>query len=122
MPLLLFLVQKKSHELRGHFISGMYAGKVDRHGVCNRVLSRDELDKVRDGELPEKNSIIAYWDTSIGFSENGIGNIVIDVGPNKLNSEGYNHPVRAMTGWNWNGKNDNFRLVISLKIGNSPMQ
>ena len=72
-------------------------GKVDRHGVCNRVLSRDELDKIRDGDLPEKNSIIAYWDTTVGFTENGINNTVIDVGPNKLNSEGHNHPVRAMT-------------------------
>ena len=99
------------HELRGHFISGTYAGKVDRHGICNKVLSKEDLDKIRDGELPEKNSILAYWDTTVGFSDNGINNTVIDIGPNKLNSEGHNHPVRAMTGWNWNGKNDNFRLA-----------
>lgn len=99
------------HELRGDFISGTYAGKVDRHGICNKVLSKEDLDKIRDGELPEKNSILAYWDTTVGFSDNGINNTVIDIGPNKLNSEGHNHPVRAMTGWNWNGKNDNFRLA-----------
>ena len=54
------------HELRGNFISGTYAGKVDRHGVCNRVLSKEELDKVCSGELPEQNSIVAYWDTTVG--------------------------------------------------------
>jgi len=32
------------------------------------------------------------------------------IGPNKLNSTGFNHPVRCMTGWNWSGKNDCFRL------------
>jgi N,N-dimethylformamidase len=99
-----------NHKLRGKFVSGTYAGKIDRHGVCNKVLSKEDLDKIRLGELPEKNSIIAYWDTTQGLSENGIGNTVIDIGPNKLNSVGFNHPVRCMTGWNWSGKNDCFRL------------
>ena len=98
------------HEIRGKFVSGTYAGKIDRHGVCNKVLSKEELDKICLGELPDKNSLIAYWDTTEGHTENGIGNDVIDVGPNKLNSSGFNHPVRCMTGWNWSGKNDCFRL------------
>jgi N,N-dimethylformamidase len=63
------------------------------------------------GSMPEKETIVAYWDTTVGFSEKGISNTVVDVGSNKLNSEGYNHPVRAMTGWNWNGKNDSFRMA-----------
>ena len=54
--------------------------------------------------------MVAYWDTTEGHTENGIGNDVIDTGPNKLNSTGFNHPVRCMTGWNWSGKNDCFRL------------
>ena len=99
------------HELRGKFVSGTFAGKVDRHGVCKKVLSREELDKICAGELPDKESIVAYWDTTKGYSEKGINNTVIDIGPNKLNSIGHNHPVRAMTGWNWSGKNDSFRLA-----------
>ena len=98
------------HELRGKFVSGTYAGKIDRHGVCNKVLSKEELDKICSGEFPDKNSLVAYWDTTEGHTENGIGNDVIDTGPNKLNSTGFNHPVRCMTGWNWSGKNDCFRL------------
>ena len=98
------------HELRGKFVSGTYAGKIDRHGVCNKVLSKEELDKICLGEIPDKNSLVAYWDTTEGHTENGIGNDVIDVGPSKLNSTGFNHPVRCMTGWNWSGKNDCFRL------------
>ena len=98
------------HEIRGKFVSGTYAGKIDRHGVCNKVLSKEELDKICSGEIPDKNSLVAYWDTTEGHTENGIGNDVIDTGPNKLNSTGFNHPVRCMTGWNWSGKNDCFRL------------
>ena len=98
------------HELRGKFVSGTYAGKIDRHGVCNKVLSKEELDKICSGEFPDKNSLVAYWDTTEGHTENGISNDVIDTGPNKLNSTGFNHPVRCMTGWNWSGKNDCFRL------------
>ena len=98
------------HELRGKFVSGTYAGKIDRHGVCNKVLSKEELDKICSGEFPDKNSLVAYWDTTEGHTENGITNDVIDTGPNKLNSTGFNHPVRCMTGWNWSGKNDCFRL------------
>ena len=97
--------------MRGDLVSGTFAGKVDRHGVCNKVLSKDELDKMKLGEMPPKESIVAYWDTTEGYNENGISNTVIDIGPNKLNSIGYNHPVRAMTGWNWSGKNDCFRLA-----------
>ena len=98
------------HELRGKFVSGTYAGKIDRHGVYNKVLSKEELDKICSGEFPDKNSLVAYWDTTEGHTENGISNDVIDTGPNKLNSTGFNHPVRCMTGWNWSGKNDCFRL------------
>ena len=98
------------HELRGKFVSGTYAGKIDRHGVCNKVLSKEELDKICSGEFPDKNSLVTYWDTTEGHTENGISNDVIDTGPNKLNSTGFNHPVRCMTGWNWSGKNDCFRL------------
>ena len=52
------------HELRGKFVSGTYAGKIDRHGVCNKVLSKEELDKICSGEFPDKNSLVAYWDTT----------------------------------------------------------
>ena len=41
----------------------------------------------------------------------GIGDIVVDVGPYKLHAKGYNRPVRAQTGWNWDGRNDCFRLA-----------
>jgi N,N-dimethylformamidase len=100
-----------NHGLRGNFVSDSYSGKIDRPGVCNRVISPEEMDRISSGEMPPEDSIVAYWDTTKGYNEGGIGQTVIDVGPFKLNAQGVNHPVRAMTGWNWSGKNDCFRLA-----------
>ena len=99
------------HVLRGNFVSDTYYGKIDRPGVCKRVLTREEMDAVCAGGTPPEDSIAAYWDTTAGFSENGISHTVVDVGPHGLNARGVNHPVRAMTGWSWSGKNDCFRLA-----------
>ena len=99
------------HELRGNFVNDMYFGKIDRPGVSSRVLSRAEFDGLRDGGKPPVDGLAAYWDTTAGYSAKGIGNQVIDVGPHGLHADGVNHPVRAMTGWNWNGKDDSFRLA-----------
>lgn len=100
-----------NHVQRGNFVSDTYCGKIDRPGVCNRVLSRDELDAICAGGVPPEGSVAAYWDTTAGYSEHGISSTVVDVGPHGLNARGVNHPVRAMTGWNWSGKNDCFRLA-----------
>ncbi len=99
------------HEKRGKFINDTYSGKIDRPGICSRNLSREEIDKICSGGMPPQDSILSYWDTTEGYSDKGIGNTVIDIGPHKLNAQGFNHPVRALTGWNWTGKNDIFRLT-----------
>ena len=99
------------HETRGPFVSQTYCGKIDRPGVYERALARSELDTLRDGTPPKHDGLVAYWDTSAGYTDRGIGDTVIDAGPNTLDAHGYNRPVRAQTGWNWNGRNDCFRLA-----------
>lgn len=99
------------HDLRGDFVSQCYCGKIDRPGMSGRVLSRDELDRIRLGNPPPADGLLAYWDTTAGYTDHGIGDTVIDIGPYRLHAAGYNRPVRAMTGWNWNGRNDCFRLA-----------
>ena len=101
------------HQLRGNFVNDLYYGKIDRPGICDRPLSRQEMDAVCAGGLPPRDTILAYWDTTAGYTENGIGNTVYDTGPHQLNADGVNHPVRCQTGWNWSGKNDCFRLAPS---------
>ena len=98
------------HESRGKFVSQTYSGKVDRPIVYDRALSRNEIDSLAKGSDPDRNGLVAYWDTSDGYTEHGIGDFVRDVGPNELHAMGYNRPVRGQTGWNWAGRNDCFRL------------
>lgn len=99
------------HETRGPFVSQTYCGKIDRPGVYARALTRAELDHLRDGGKPAPDGLAAYWDTTEGYTDRGIGDVVVDTGPYRLDAIGYNRPVRAQTGWNWNGRNDCFRLA-----------
>jgi N,N-dimethylformamidase len=99
------------HELRGNFVSQSYNGKIDRPGVAGRALPRAELDAIRTGNPPSLVECVAYWDTTKGYDDRGIGDIVYDAGPNGLNAAGVNRPVRGQTGWNWTGRNDCFRLA-----------
>ncbi|MFT5114910.1 MAG: N,N-dimethylformamidase [Parasphingorhabdus sp.] len=95
---------------RGDFASQLYNGKIDRCGVIGEVLSRDQLDKLAVAADEQANTI-AHWDTSVGYTDNGIGDELVDIGPHQLHGIGVNRPVRGATGYNWNGKDDCFRLA-----------
>jgi len=95
----------------GACVSALYNGKIDRAGFQRRVLSRAELDGLRAGGEPPADGCIARWDTTAGYSDHGIGDRLVDVGPLGLHGEGYSRPVRAMTGYNWQGRDDCFRLA-----------
>jgi N,N-dimethylformamidase len=96
---------------RGVFFSQCYNGKIDRCGVQGAALDRAALDAIRAGGAPDTAHVLAYWDTAAGYTGHGIGDTVVDTGPYQLHAEGYNRPVRGQTGWNWNGRNDSFRLA-----------
>ncbi|CAO4135914.1 N,N-dimethylformamidase beta subunit family domain-containing protein [Methylorubrum extorquens] len=98
------------HEARGHFVGQCFCGKLDRPGLYGRVLSREEMAALQCGQRPA-DGLLAFWDTTAGYTEHGIGDTVIDTGPHGLDAIGYNRPVRAQTGYNWNGRNDCFRLA-----------
>jgi N,N-dimethylformamidase len=98
-------------EQRGDFVSQLYWGKIDRCGVFNCALDRAELDIFKSGQHPGLRDVVAYWDTTVGYTDRGIGDIVVDIGPFALDAKGYNRPVRAQTGWNWDGFTDCFRLA-----------
>ena len=96
---------------RGDFVSMLYNGKLDRPGICNRVLSAEEIFQLTEQTQDNSaDSTLAFWDTTAGYTDSGIGDTIIDTGPHALHAEGVNRPVRAMTGWNWRGRDDSFRL------------
>jgi N,N-dimethylformamidase len=96
---------------RGNYVAQTFCGKIDRPGFFNRALSREELGELKSGQPPSRKGLVAYWDTAAGYTDQGIGDVVTDVGPFQLHARGYNRPVRAQTGWNWDGFNDCFRLA-----------
>ena len=96
---------------RGAFVSQVFNGKIDRPGVFDRPLGEDELEALMSGGSPSSQGLVAYWDTTDGYTDQGIGDRVTDIGPFRLHGNGYNRPVRAQTGWNWNGISDCFRLA-----------
>ncbi|MBN9490959.1 MAG: LamG domain-containing protein [Alphaproteobacteria bacterium] len=96
---------------RGGFVSALYSGKIDRCGVQAAVLDRAALDAIRNGVRPPEAGFLAYWDTTEGYTDRGIGDEVRDTGPHALHAVGINRPVRCQTGWNWAGRNDCFRLA-----------
>ncbi len=104
-----FLMAATHHDAT--VVRSLYNGKIDRSGIHHRVLSRAELDSMRDGGDPPADARVACWDPTVGYRDDGIGDTVVDTGPNGLHGEGYNRPIRAMTGYNWAGRNDCFRLA-----------
>jgi N,N-dimethylformamidase len=89
----------------------LYNGKIDRAGVVARALDRTQLDRIRDTGTTDVAERIATWDTTAGYTVDGIGDMLVDTGPHKLHGKGHNKPVRGMTGYNWRGKDDCFRLA-----------
>ena len=98
-------------EARGAFVSHLYNGKIDRCGAQGRVLDEAQLDALQEGAAPFPEEPAAYWNPSQGYTDQGIGDKVVDVGPFGLDAMGHNRPVRGQTGWNWNGRSDSFRLA-----------
>ncbi len=99
-----------SAAVRGAQVTALYNGKIDRPGVISGALDDNQLTQLAGGARPATSNVVAYWDTSAGYTAHGIGDEVIDQGPHRLNGHGYNRPIRAMTGYNWNGRDDCFRL------------
>lgn len=106
-PFLLAGAHEENPE-RGQFVSMLYNGKIDRCGVTGRALDDNDIHALIAGTPPADP--LASWDTTAGYKNHGIGNTIVDTGPHALHAEGVNRPVRAMTGYNWNGRDDCFRL------------
>jgi N,N-dimethylformamidase len=98
-------------DVRGVFTELGFNGKIDRAGVHARVLSDAELDAIATGGTPPGEGAVALWDTTAGYEADGIDDLVRDTGPNALHAQGVNRPVRALTGWNWGGRADDWRLA-----------
>lgn len=106
--------QAQASAPKGIVIGGQYNGKIDSPRVCNRALTRLEIETMKAGASSGQDerrgsgptaklseNIVAAWD----FSD-GINTIVgKDHGPYRNHASIVNCPIRAMTGYNWSGHN-----------------
>jgi N,N-dimethylformamidase len=100
---------QNSAPVRGDFKDFVYNGKIDRCGVFGAALTLEDLAQVRTGE--RVGPVIADWDTTEGYGPDGIDDVVRDISGNGLDGHGTHRPVRAMTGYNWSGKHDDWRVA-----------
>lgn len=90
-------------------VGSHYNGKIDAPKMWNRVLSLTELDDLTSGAPISREGLAAAWDFSAGIGPDGITtDDVLDIGPNAHHGQCINFPARAMTGWNWQGVEENF--------------
>lgn len=96
--------------VRGLFREFSYNGKIDRSGVIGTALSASELQVLAQDPMAYPDAI-ARWDTTEGYGPDGVDDVVRDVSGAGLHGMGVQRPVRAMTGYNWSGKHDDWRVA-----------
>lgn len=106
----LWAAASNSAKLRGYYKDFLFNGKIDRSFFWNRSLAIDEVTSLLDGKVPPKD-LVAHWDTTAGYGDAGIDDVVIDLSGNALNGLGLQRPIRAMTGYNWTGRHDDWRVA-----------
>ena len=102
----------QSSPVPGVILGGDYNGKLDSPRLCNRALTRLQIETMKFGarsEFDERRGpgptgelstcLVASWDFSDGISTR----TATDQGPYRLHGDVVNLPTRAMTGYNWRG-------------------
>ncbi len=101
-----------SAPVRGTFKDFVYNGKIDRSAVWDRALSEAQVRELAAAGFAATEPLV-HWDTTAGYGADGIDDLVRDVGSHGLHGTGVQRPVRAMTGYNWSGRNDDWRTAPS---------
>jgi N,N-dimethylformamidase len=87
--------------------AGHFNGKIDSPRLAARALTPAEQQAVIGGPLPAGlvTALVGAWDFAQGIDTDTIH----DTSPNRLGGATINLPARAMTGWNWDGTEQNWR-------------
>lgn len=104
--------EAKASRPSGVVIGTQFNGKLDSPRLCNRALSRLEIETLKMGSQSGQDErrgsgptqslsecIIGAWDFSDGINTM----VAKDKGPYRFDVELINAPTRAMTGHNWGG-------------------
>ncbi|MFT4583744.1 MAG: N,N-dimethylformamidase [Gammaproteobacteria bacterium] len=106
VPLVIGGLTEKVENLRAWIVAN-YNGKIDSPSFFDRALSDAELERLHSGKA--STSVTAAWDFAAGIAHNGVPtDDVVDASGNGHNGVCINQPDRGMTGWNWQGREENF--------------
>ena len=96
----------------GVVIGSHYNGKLDSPRLCNRALTRLEIETMKMGGQTAQDErrgsgptpalsecLVGAWDFSVGIDTMR----AVDRGPYRFDAELINAPTRALTGHNWDG-------------------
>lgn len=88
-------------------VTALYNGKIDGPSVFDRAVSEAEAATLLAGG--RVHGATAAWDFSAGTARVGITHdLAMDTSGNGLHGQCVNQPDRGMTGWNWDGREENF--------------
>jgi N,N-dimethylformamidase len=101
-------VERLTDELIGVVPGALFNGKLDRPRVHRAALSEAEIVSAIEG--PAGPALVAAWNFQAEITKNGIERTrqVTDISTNRLHGATVNLPTRAVTGYNWNSKEQNF--------------
>lgn len=86
-----------------------FNGKIDSPAVLLGAASPSQVAAMGTGQLDLGLKVMAHWDFSAGTTRRGIPtDRVEDVSGSRLHGHCVNQPDRGMTGWNWDGIEENF--------------
>ena len=88
-------------------VSSHFNGKIDRPRITGRALSSDEITTLAWDAAPHEreSALVAGWDFSLDIGCQSIS----DVGFNGLHGHTVNLPSRGVKGFNWSGREQNWR-------------
>lgn len=91
------------------WVSRNFNGKIDSPKVFQGSLSREAVDALHAGGSAEGAKLLAHWDFTRETTKAGVAtDAITDVSGSGLNGTCFNQPDRVMTGWNWEGVEENY--------------
>ncbi len=91
------------------WVTRNFNGKVDSPKVFRGAVPPEARQVVHDGQLPASAELLAHWDFTRQIHPGGVAtDEVTDESGNGLSGRCVNQPDRVMTGWNWDGHEENY--------------
>ncbi len=87
---------------------GTYNGKIDAPRVYGRALGDDDLAALRAGREPGGAAPVAHWSFAATITREGYPDDAVRDLAGGLHGACVNTPTRAVTGWNWQGRDEHF--------------